>query len=182
MAKKKKVLTTEQKIKQYNAKRKRRLALRILIPTVLLLLAIPLSYFGYYHVVFGTMAERAGDSYKKGGAGYSRPLQLFERVDEDWWNCSIAYYYNGSWYVVDDTETIMANQENFIVYKSDNEWHEGRHEQLYLVVNRYMRYHVPLGDFTLIDDRCFRDSKVKMSMEEFRTFVKENDWKYIEIK
>lgn len=181
MARKKKALTTDQKIKQYKAKKRRLLALKIAIPIVLLLAAIPLSYFGYYYVVFDVMAARDSGSYQPNRTGYSRPLRLIQREEEEPWTCALAYYYNDRWNVVEDTDAIMDNIDNFIVYKSDNEWHEGRHEQLFIIQRGYMFHHVTLGDFALIDDRCFRDCKKTMTMEEFEAYVKEKGWQNVYI-
>lgn len=167
MAKKK--LSTEQKMKQFKRKRRVKIALEIIIPIIAVALLIPACYYGYYYVVFNAMATRDSDQFKGDGAGYSHPLHLLTETEMDG-DLTLAYYHGGCWHVVDDSESLRKNRDHFILYKRDNDWHQGTHLQLFVIRNNEVHNHIPLSDFTLIDDRCFDGCMKLMSMEEFEQY------------
>ncbi|MBQ9901313.1 MAG: hypothetical protein IJM51_02855 [Clostridia bacterium] len=174
MAKKK--LSTEEKITRYKRKRRIGFFLRILIPLVAVLAIMQASYYGFYYVVFTVMPQSAYDPDKSVGSGYSKPLHMMAQY-ENKYTYVLAYYYGGCWNVVDDTEKLKANRDNFMIYKEDDKWHEGTHLQLMIYENSYLLNNVPLAEFTLIDDRCFKDCLKQMTMEEFIEYCEQKGFK-----
>lgn len=167
MAKRK--LSTDEKIARYKRKRRIGLVLRILIPIAAVLLLLQVSYYGFYYIAFTVMPQNSYDPDKSVGTGYSKPLHMMAEY-ENHYTYVLAYYYGGCWNVVDDTEKIKENRDNFMIYKKDDKWHEGTHLQLMIYENSYLLNNVPLSEFTLIDDRCFRDCIKQMTMEEFKDY------------
>lgn len=94
----------------------------------------------------------------------------------------LAYYYNGCWNVVDDSQKLKDNRENFMIYKEDDKWHEGTHLQLMLIKDTYMFNNIPLCEKMLIDNRCFKDCTKKMTMEEFEQYVSEHGYTSVYIQ
>ncbi len=172
MAKKK--LTTEEKIKKYKRNKKLSIAVKIMAGVIAAALMVPIFYYGYYFVVFSLMPANSYNPDKNVGAGYSRPLHMIPDYDAHN-EYILAYYIGDRWNVVDDSEMIKKNRDNFTIYKSDDEWHKGTHLQLILVQNGYMMNKVPLSTFTLIDDRCFSKCTKVMTMEEFEAYCQEKD-------
>ncbi len=174
MAKKK--LSTEQKIKNYKKKKRIWLAVRILIAVTAICALIPLSYYGYYYVMFTALPQGSYDPDKTTGIGYSKPLNMMAQF-ENQYTYILAYYYDGCWHVVDDTQKLKDNRDKFMIYKKDDKWHDGTHLQLILYENSYMLHHIPLDEHTLIDDRCFRDCTKKMDMDEFTKYCEDKGLK-----
>lgn len=164
----KKNLTQEQKISRFKRKRRLGIALGIMATLLAVALMIPATYYGYYGIVFGAMAG-GEEGHKSTGKGFSRPLNA---ISDDEANGSFifAYYHNGGWVVIDDTEKIISNRDNFIIYKADDNWHAGTYLQYYIIMNNEVKVHLPLSTFTLIDDRCFSDCKKIMTTEEFNAY------------
>ena len=179
MAKMKRKVTTEQKIKRYKKRRKIWMAVKIIAAVTAVLVIAQVAYHGYYYIVFTHMAQNDVDPDKNFGAGFSRPLHMIHDKD-----CSyiLAYYYGGHWNVVDDPQLVRDNRDNFTIYKKDAEWHEGTHLQLLLIRDNVLYDSLPLSPVTLIDDRCFKDHIKKMSMDEFKAYCKENHLRSILIK
>jgi len=142
---------------------------------------IPATYFGYYYVTFTMLPQNDYDPDKTIGAGYSKPLHMMHNR-EGGNSYVLAYYYNDYWHVIDDTEKLWDSREKFMIYKKDDEWHEGTHLQLMLIKDTYMYDNLPLCPQTLIDDRCFRDCTKKMTMEEFKNYVSEHGFTSVYIK
>ena len=174
MAKKK--LSADEKIARYKRKRRIGIVLRIVVSVAVVLSLMQAAYFGYYYVVFTVMPRNSSTSEKSVGAGYSKPLHMMARY-ENKYTYVLAYYYDDCWHVVDDTQKLKENRENFIIYKKDNKWHEGTHLQLLIYENSYLLNNIPLAEFTLIDDRCFRDCIKKMTMEEFIEYCEQKGFK-----
>ena len=174
MAKKK--LSTEQKIKKYKKKRRILLAVKILIAATVICALVPLTYYGYYYVVFTVMPQNSYDPDKNTGIGYSKPLNMMANYENK--NTYIlAYYYNDCWHVVDDTPKLKENRDKFMIYKEDDKWHDGTHLQLIIYENSYLLHHIPLDEHTLIDDRCFRGCIKKMTMDEFIKYCEDKGLK-----
>lgn len=174
MAKKK--LSKEETIAKYKRKRRVGILLRILIPLIVIILVLQASYYAFYYVVFTVLPQSSYDPEKSVGAGYSKPLHMMAQY-ENKHTYVLAYYYGGCWNVVDDTEKLKENRDNFIIYKSDDDWHEGTHLQLILYENSYLINDVPLAEFTLIDDRCFKDCLKQMTMDEFIAYCEQKGLK-----
>lgn len=175
----KKNLTIDQKIKAYKRKKRITTIIKISLATIALAMLVPIVYYGYYYVVFSVMPAHSYDPDKNIGSGFSRPLHMMRKSSATY---LLAYYYDDCWYVVDDTKTLMENRDNFTIYKKDDEWHEGTHLQLMIYENSYLLNNVPLSSFTLIDDRCFRNCKKKMTMEEFKDYLSEKGYDTVYIK
>ncbi len=172
MAKKKKI-STEEKIKKYKRNRKLSIALKIMTGLLVAALMVPTCYYGYYFVVFSIMPI-GNNADKSVGEGFSRPLHMISK-NEASDSFILAYYYDDCWHVVDDGKKLKENRDNFTIYKKDDEWHDDKHLQLLLVKNGYLLNNVPLSEFTLIDDRCFRDCMKTMTMDEFYAYCEEKD-------
>ena len=177
----KRKLTTEQKIANYKKKRRIKTGIRILIATLIVAALIPAIYHGYYYLAFTVFPRNSYNPYKITGVGYCRPLRMIHDVDlgSDF---VLAYYYDGCWNVVEDTEKIVENKNNFIIYKEDDERHEGTHLQLMLIKDTYMFCNIPLCEHMLMDNRCFRDCTKKMTMEEFKKYVAEHGYTSVYIQ
>ena len=170
MAKKRR-LTEEEQIKKFYRKKRVGIAVRIMAALLAIAVMIPLTYYGYYTIVFSVLPQSDADPNKRGGAGYSKPLKIVE-VDDDK-NYILAYHYNGSWHVIDDTAAIKENKNRFMVYKTDDRWRKGSDGHLFVIQEQIVLSHQPLSPFTLIDERCFRKCMKKMTKEEFKAFCKE---------
>ena len=179
MAKKK--LSTQQKIEKYKKKKRIKIAISAVIIAVVVALMIPASYYGYYYLVFTVFPQSSQNPDKVTGEGYSKPLHL---IPEECTSSTyvLAYYYDDCWHVVDDTQRLHECRDKFIIYKEDNEWHEGTHLQLLIIKNTYMLDNYPLSPKMLIDDRCFKDCTKEMSMEEFEQYVSEQGFTSVYIK
>ena len=164
-------MTEEEQIKKYYQKKGIGIAVKIMAVLIAIATVIPLSYYSYYTIVFSIMPQSDANPDKRGGAGYSKPLKIVEINDDK--NYILAYYYNGSWRVVDDTQAIKDNKFRFMVYKTDDEWRKGSDRHLFVIQDDIVLSHQPLSPFTLIDDRCFRKCMKKMSKEEFKAYCKE---------
>ena len=140
MAKKK--LTTEQRIENYKRKRRVILCVKIMIAVLIAAAMIPITYYGYYYVVFTVLAQNDYDPDKAVGPGYSKPLHMMHD-DGEGSTFVLAYYYDDCWHVIDDTQKLRENRDNFIIYKEDNQWHEGTHLQLMLIKDTYMYHNIP---------------------------------------
>lgn len=170
MAKKK--LTTEQKIAKYKKKRRVSLLIKIMAGIIAFALLIPATYYGYYYLVFGVMPQNDYNPDKILGVGYSRPLHMIPEYDKS--NSYIlAYYYNGHWSVVDDSQKLKDNRDKFTIYKEDDQWYDEEHLQLLLFRGTFLYNVLPLSKNTLIDNRCFKDCTQIMTMEEFLDYCKE---------
>ena len=179
MAKKK--LSTQQKIEKYKRKRRIGLTVKIIIAAIIVALMIPATYYGYYYVVFSVLPARSYDPDKITGVGYCRPLHMIPK-DNTESTFVLAYYYNGCWNVVDDSQKLKDNRENFMIYKEDDKWHEETHLQLMLIKDTYMFNNIPLCEKMLIDNRCFKDCTKKMTMEEFEQYVSEHGYTSVYIQ
>lgn len=177
----KRKLTTEQKIASYKKKRRIKIGIKILIATLIVAALIPATYFGYYYLVFTVFPGNSDSSYKINGLGYCRPLRMIYEVDSDS-QYVLAYYYDDCWHVVEDSEKIIQNRNNFIIYNKDNERHEGSHLQLILIKDNYLFNSIPLYENMLMDNRCFRDCTKKMTMEEFKNYVVERGYTSVYIQ
>ena len=170
---KKRPLTVREQIKKDNRKRRIGIAVKIMAVIIAIAVVVPLSYQAYYTIVFSIMPKSDVDPNKRGGAGYSKPLQIVEKNDDKTY--TLAYYYDGCWHVVDDTQAIKQNINNFMIYKTDDEWREDSDLHLFIFHNDYVLSHQPLSPFTLIDDRCFRSCMKKMTKDEFEAYCKERN-------
>ena len=132
----KKMITTEQKVEKYLKRKRIALYIKILAGIIGIALLIPAVYYGYYYVVFTVMPQNDYDPDKNVGSGYSRPLHLISANDTKN-HYVLAYYYNDQWSVVDDSQKIIENRDNFTIYKDDDEWHEGTHLQLLIFKNSF---------------------------------------------
>ena len=54
--------------------------------------------------------------------------------------------------------------------------------QLIVIKDKIMVDSIPLSEKTLIDDRCFRDCTIKMTMEEFKNYLSEKGFDTVYIK
>ncbi len=167
----KKNISTKEKIRKAKNQRRMSLALKITLPIVGLLIAIPMLYYAYIGITFFWLPTFDYDQYKNVGSGYSHPLCAIPAQDDNTY--ILAYYYGDCWHVVDDDAVLKANRKNFIVYKKEEEWVEGSHRQLFIMQNNYCMSHIPLSSFTLIYDECFKDYEKTMTMEEFKHYVNE---------
>lgn len=170
MAKKRRLSEKEQ-IKKIYRKKALSIALRIMAVLIAIAAVIPLSYYSYYTIVFSILPQSDFNPNKRGGAGYSKPLKNVEKNDDK--SYILAYYYDNCWHVVDDTQAIKDNINQFMVYKTDDEWRQGSELHLLVYQDNTIVSHQPLSPFTLIDDRCFRKCMKKMSKEEFDAYCME---------
>ena len=178
---KKKNLTIDQKITIYKRKKRLFTVLKIAIAAVVVALLIPVANYGYYYYTFTYLPERSSDPNKINGVGYCKPLRMINS-DDPKTNYVLAYYYDGCWSVVEDSQKLRENRYNFIIYKEDDEWHDGTHLQLIVIKDKIMVDSIPLSEKTLIDDRCFRDCTIKMTMEEFKNYLSEKGFDTVYIK
>ena len=170
---KKRHLTVKEQIKKEGRKRRLGIAVKIMAVLIAIAVVIPLSYYSYYTIVFSIMPQSDVNPNKRGGGGYSKPLKAVEKNDDKTY--TLAYYYDGCWHVVDDTQAIKQNINNFVVYKTDDERREGSDLHLFIIQENYVISHHPLSPFSLFDDRCFRKCMKKMSKAEFEAYCKERD-------
>lgn len=173
MAKKRRLSEKEQ-IKRIYRKKRVGITIKIIAVIIGIAIVIPLSYQAYYTIVFSVMPQSDHNPDKRGGEGYSKPLKIAEKNDK--FTYTLAYYYNGYWHVVDDSQAIKENINQFIVYRTDVQWREGSDRHLYVFRDDYVLSHQPLSPFTLIDDRCFRKCMKKMNKEEFEAYCKERNF------
>lgn len=167
-----KTLTKEEKIKRAKTHRKIKTTTKVIMTVVGLAIAIPLLYYLYIGVVFYLFPRFDYNSNNVMGAGYSRPLNIVSVNDDCQY--TLAYYINGCWHVVDDTEQIKENRSKFIVYKSSDEEIKGSTKELYVFRDTECVVHTPLDSFVLIYDNFFKDYDKQMTMDEFEEYCKEN--------
>lgn len=180
MAKKRK-LTTEQKIERYKKRRRVKTGIIVMIVALIIAVMIPVSYYGYYYLVFTVFPQNSYDPDKVTGVGYIKPLNAIPK-DNTTSSYVLAYYYDDCWHVVDDSQKLRDSRDSFIIYKEDNEWHEDTHLQLMLIKDTFMYDNYPLSPNMLIDERCFKDCMKIMTMEEFEKYISENGFSSVFIK
>lgn len=179
MAKKK--LTTEQIISKYKKKRRMKIGVTIAVIAVVIALLIPVSYYGYYYMMFTVFPQGSENPDKVIGVGYCKPLHAIPE-DNTTSKYVLAYYYDDCWHVIDDGQKLRECRDKFVIYKEDNDWHEGTHLQLMLIKNTFMYDNYPLSPKMLIDDRCFKDCTKLMTMEEFEKYVADHGFTSVLIK
>ncbi len=172
MAKKRRLSEKEQ-IKRFYRKKGIGIAIKIMAVLIAIAVIIPLSYQAYYTIVFSVLPRSDYDPEKRGGAGFSKPLKIVEKNDDS--DYTLAYYYNGSWRVIEDTRLIKENIDNFVVYRNSEEWITASDRHLFVFRDNYVMSHQQLTPLTLIDDRCFRGSIKEMTKDEFEAYCQQHE-------
>lgn len=167
-------LTKEEKIKKAKNKRKIKTTTKVIMTVIGAAIAVPLLYYLYIGVVFYLFPRFDYNSNNVMGAGYSRPLNIVSINDHS--EYTLAYYIDGCWHVVDDTEQIKKNTKRFIVFKSDDEWRKDSDRELYVFRDTDCVVHTSLSSFALIYDNFFKDYEKKMTMEEFEQYCLEKQF------
>lgn len=173
MPKPKKTMTTEQKIMKYQKQARRRMIIRTVTVVLVMAIAIPTFYYGYYFAVFDHMLlpSSNSDTEKVRGVGYSRPLLAIDTDSTA--HFTFAYYSGGKWHVVDDDEVLRENRESFLIYTLNETVRENSIHRLCLYRENSRIMFVSLDSLTFIDNRCLEGKEKLMNTDEFKQYAKQ---------